>query len=158
MDQKASVLFTDTVHKDWVDYNGHMSDASYARVFAISVDRLMQKIGVNATFRKEHKYTFYTLETHICYLKETFEGRPIRVTYQLLDHDHKRLHVFFVLENEEGERLATSEQMVMGIDMQQSRSAPFPAPIMANIEAMAERDKHLPKPSEAGRVIGIRRK
>lgn len=158
MVQKATVLFKDEVHKEWVDYNGHMSDASYARVFAIAVDRLMQKIGVNAAFREEHHYTFYTLETHVCFLKETFQGHPIRVTYQHLDNDKKLLHVFFVLENEAGERLATSEQMVMGIDMRQSRSAPFPAPIMENIEAMAKRDKHLQKPKEAGRVIGIRRK
>ena len=33
-------LFKAQVQDDWIDYNGHMNDAAYARVFSLSVDRL----------------------------------------------------------------------------------------------------------------------
>ena len=156
--EKENVILEDRVRKDWVDYNGHMNDSAYAFVFSIAVDRLMRKIGIDSRFRRERKYSMYTLETHLCYLRETLEAHPFRVTLQLLDYDDKRLHVFFVMENDDGVRLATSEQMLIGIDMTLRRSAPFPPPVMERIEALAKHDRFKPKPEEAGRVIGIKGK
>ena len=34
MTDKAALILKDKVHKEWVDYNGHMNDASYATVLA----------------------------------------------------------------------------------------------------------------------------
>ncbi|PWA04991.1 3-hydroxyacyl-CoA dehydrogenase [Pueribacillus theae] len=135
-----------------------MNDSEYARVFSIGVDRVMKTIGITDEFRENEQYTIYTLETHLCYLQETMEGNPLRITFQLLDHDEKRLHVFFVMEDKGGNRLATSEQMLMGIDLKERRPAPFPPVIMKKIKAIAEEDKKIERPKEAGRVIGIRRK
>src|SRR5699024_6701955 len=106
------------------DYNGHMNDASYAAVFSKAVDRLMDRIGIDETFRNEQQYSIYTLETHLVYLMETYEEVKLEVTVQILDYDQKRLHSFFVMKNEAGDRLATSEQMLMGMDMQEGRPAP----------------------------------
>ncbi|MFC7391795.1 thioesterase family protein [Scopulibacillus cellulosilyticus] len=151
-------LLEDRVRPEWVDYNGHMNDAEYARVFSMAVDRLMEEIGITADFRNQHQYSIYTLETHLCYLAEARVGQPLQVTVQLLDYDEKRLHVFFVMENGNGDRLATSEQMLMGIDMQKGRPAAFPSAIEANVKALGIRDQAKPKPAEAGRQIGIRKK
>ncbi|HEX7064894.1 MAG TPA: thioesterase family protein, partial [Bacillales bacterium] len=80
------------------------------------------------------------------------------VTIQLLDHDQKRLHVFFVMEDQNGNRLATSEQMLMGMDMQQGRPAPFPTPIETSVKELAESQKDEPAPENAGRIIKIHRR
>ncbi|WP_447553323.1 thioesterase family protein [Vreelandella sp. EE22] len=150
------MIYSTCVAREWVDYNGHMNDAEYARVFSLAVEALMAHIGLDQPGRETHHYTLYTLETHLCYRREAHEGEPLAVKLSLLDHDAKRLHVFFeLLDNEHGV-LATSEQMLMGIDQQGGRSAPFP-------EVIARQIATLPTigdgawPTLAGRRIGISR-
>lgn len=151
-------ILTCHVKKDWVDYNQHMNDAAYARVFSLAVEKLMNKIGIDQSFRHTYEYSIFTLETHICYLKEAREGESLRITFQLLDHDEKRLHVFFTMYNKDSEEVATSEQMLMGMDMKQGRPSPFPSSIAQKTEDMANKQTDLPYPKRAGRQIGIRQK
>ena len=73
----------------------------------------------------------------------------------LLDSDAKRLHVLFTLTNADGDTLATSEQMLMGIDVASGRPAPFPEPVVARVEVLPKAGDEWPK--AAGRRIGIRR-
>ncbi len=153
-----SVIYKDNVHPEWVDYNEHMTDASYAHVFSISVDAFMDKIGIDEQFRETEKYSIYTLETHLVYLNEMLENQPFFVRMQLLDYSDKLIHIFFTMENEEGVRFATSEQMLMGVDMTKGKGAPLPDNIKQTIEVMAESDLQKEKPKEAGRIIGIKKK
>ena len=149
-------LLETRVRPEWVDYNGHMNDAEYARVFSLAVDTLMERIALDAAGRERHRYTIYTLETHLCYRREAHAGQPLEVALTLLDRDAKRLHVFFELLDAEGNLLATSEQMLMGIDSNTGRSAPFPLPIK---EAVATLPQAAPSawPELASRTIAIRR-
>lgn len=157
MSNTHAMLLKDTVQPEWVDYNGHMNDAAYAKVFSMAVDNFIEKLGLDAETREKLGYSIYTLETHLCYLKEAHEGQSLSVTVQLLDHDAKRLHLFFVMENDDGEHLATSEQMLMGMDKDSGRPAVFPSPIMDQVSNLAEADRMRTKPDKAGRQIGIRK-
>ena len=151
-------VLTCHVEKAWVDYNGHMNDSEYARVFSMAVDRWMEQIGITADFRENEKYTIFTLENHLCYLAEANEGEALTVNLQLLDHDAKRAHIFFVMNNAEGDRVATSEQMLMGMDMEAGRPKSFPEPIINSIDKIAKDQVEKELPKEAGRTIGIRHK
>ncbi|GED23159.1 thioesterase family protein [Halomonas halmophila] len=142
------------VPHDWVDYNGHMNDAEYARVFSLGVEALMDAIGLDEAGRRQHGYTLYTLETHLCYRREAHEGQPLCVEVMLLERDAKRLHVFFEMYDAERTLLATSEQMLMGIDAEAGRPAPFPAPIDAAIGALPSAEPEA-WPEQAGRRIGL---
>jgi acyl-CoA thioester hydrolase len=135
-----------------------MTDAAYAYVFSNAVNLFMDKIGIDEAFRKTEKYTIYTLETHLVYLNEALGNEAFSVRMQLLDHSDKLIHLFFTMENEEGERLATSEQMLLGVDMTEGRGKPFPKEIHQRIEKQAEVDFKKEKPKEAGRFIGIKKK
>ncbi|WP_328731036.1 thioesterase family protein [Vreelandella azerica] len=88
------IIFNTQVAAEWVDYNGHMNDAEYARVFSLAVEALMDHIGLDESGRADYGYTIYTLETHLCYQRETHQGEPLVVSLALLDSDTKRLHVF----------------------------------------------------------------
>lgn len=158
MPNQADFLFEDYVHSEWVDYNGHMNDAEYARVFSMAVEALMNNLGIDADFRDQHQYSIYTLETHLSYLAELKNGQYFRVTVQLLDYDAKRLHVFFTMEDEKGMRVATSEQMLMGMDMAQGKPDSFPLPIEKEVKKLAKVSEGKEIPAEVGRVIGIRRR
>ncbi|MED0971214.1 thioesterase family protein [Bacillus paramycoides] len=158
MPQIENPLLKEIVQEDWIDYNGHMTDAAYAIVFSMAVDQFMIELGINSDFRDKHQYSIYTLETHLCYLAEAHKGQVLQVKVQLLDYDTKRLHVFFTMENDKGDQLAASEQMLMGIDMNNSRPAPFPTEIQTRVKSLGTLHGNLEKPKQAGRTIGIRRK
>jgi len=150
------VILESRVAPEWVDYNGHMNDAEYARVFSLAVEALMDRIGLDAMGRERHGVTIYTLETHLCYRREAREGQPLHVALSLLNRDVKRLHVFFELLDEAENLLATSEQMLMGIGIEAGRPAPFPSTVE---EAIGELP-HVARnawPELAGRSIGFRR-
>lgn len=149
--------YNDIVRSEWVDYNGHMNDAEYAKVFSLAVDAFMNYIGLDEKGRKTHAYTIFTLETHLCYLLEASEGEKLALSVQLLDLDDKRLHVFFTMKNSDGNVIATSEQMLMGIDTDKGKAGPFPAPIAAVIEKITKADEALETPKQVGRTIGIMR-
>ena len=96
------------------------------------------------------------LESHITYEREMKEGDPYRVTTQLLDCDAKRLHYFEQLFHEaDGSLAATTEIMLIHMDMGTVRSAPMPAEIRTNVAALMEAHGSLPRPPQAGRIIGI---
>src|SRR5690625_5707805 len=80
-----NVILTCDVKADWVDYNGHMNDAEYARVFSLAVEQLMNKLGIDESFRNTYDYSIFTLETHICYLAEAHERETLQTTVQLLE-------------------------------------------------------------------------
>ncbi|WP_110674624.1 thioesterase family protein [Salinicola sp. RZ23] len=155
MAAQAETLYRTRVADAWVDYNGHMNDAEYARVFSLAVEALMDRIGLDAAGRARYGYTLYTLETHLCYRRQAHRGEALSVALTLLDSDAKRLHVFFTLHDAEGNTLATSEQMLMGIDVASGRPAGFPEAVAAAVAAL--RGAGGDWPSAAGRRIAIRR-
>lgn len=145
------------VHSEWVDYNGHMNDAAYAIVFSHAVDHLIDTIGLHAEARERLNYTIFTLENHICYLKEAHEKESLHVCVQLIDDDSKRLHVFFDMKNDQGDLLSTSEQMLMGMAKEEGIPSPFPESVTSEIAQLRNEHKGLEFPKQVGRKIGIRR-
>jgi acyl-CoA thioester hydrolase len=152
-----SFLYKNRVSSEWIDYNGHMNDAAYAKVFSLAVDDFIDYIDLDEEARLKHAYTIFTLEMHVCYLIEAHENEKLLTEVQLLDSDAKRLHLFFTMKNGNGEVIATSEQMLMGMDMIQGKPAPFPQSVEASIEKLRNEHKEQAIPKQAGRKIGIKR-
>jgi acyl-CoA thioester hydrolase len=147
------------VESAWVDLNGHMNMAYYHLVFDESLDVAFTDIGIGWEYTKKGVGSCFTAEVHVCYIDEMKEGAPMRVTYQLLDWDAKRIHVFgHMYHGETGELVATSEQMCIHVDMANRRASPFPTDVQTKIASLMEAHKTLPRPEQAGRVIGIKRK
>ncbi len=81
------------VEPAWIDYNGHLNMAYYNVLFDRAVDEVFELLGCGADYVKKGFSTF-TAEVHVRYLRELKEGDPVRVTFQLLDYDAKRMHYF----------------------------------------------------------------
>jgi acyl-CoA thioester hydrolase len=145
------------VQPEWVDYNGHMNDAAYARVLSTATDALLTRLGVDADRRAREGYAVYTLETHIRYLQEVHEAQPLTVAACLVDHDAKRLHVLLTLHGPAATAAATGELMLMGMDTAAGRPAPFPESVARAVDALWASHGCAQPPAEAGRAIGIRR-
>lgn len=148
-----------TIEKDWIDYNGHLNMAYYNVLFDRCSDDAFEAMGLGPAYAKERRLTIYTAEIHVCYVQEIHLDHPVVVSFQLLDHDEKRLRFYQEIRHAtEGWLAATSEQLSLHVDMAGPKVAPFPPDIMAKVEAMRAAHAALPMPERAGRSIGIRRK
>lgn len=151
-------LYRTTVNPDWVDYNRHMTEAAYLTAFGWATDALFRYIGDDEAYRAAG-HSFYTVETHINYEREVAVNEPLRFTTQLLDVDAKRMHFFHsMFHGETGVRLATTEQMLVHVEMTEGRSAPVLPEVAEALAAVMESHRHLPLPPEVGSVMKIKRK
>ena len=146
------------VEPQWTDYNGHLNMAYYNVLFDRANDDALARLGMNLDYVKNRRLTIYTAEIHVIYVRELHQGEKVYATFQLLDHDEKRLHVFQELYHQDGWLAATSEQLALHIDMSGPKVAPFPDDIMTDVKAMAAAHGKLPRPERAGRSIEIKRK
>ncbi|MFD1066132.1 thioesterase family protein [Oceanobacillus locisalsi] len=142
---------------EWVDYNGHLNDAYYALIFSHSLDALMDDIGLDEDGRKAQAYTIFTLEAHIKYLKEAHENEELYTNVTVLNRDAKRMHLWFEMKNKEDDTVATSEQMVMGMDESSGRPAPFPESVEIKVKQLPELAEEN-WPAGANKPMGIRKK
>lgn len=148
-------LFTDTVREEWIDYNGHMSESFYLYAMGEASDALFRYIGINEAYRAAGS-SFYTVETHINYYQEVAGGEPLGFTTQILGLDSKRLHFFHhMYHGNTGDLLATTEQMLLHVDMHTSCAAPIQPQVLAVLEQIWQAHKHLPTPKQQGRVMAV---
>ncbi len=145
-----------SVDPAWIDYNGHLNMAYYSLLFDNGLDHVFDRLGCGADYARSGAGSCFVVETHVSFLGELVVNDPLRITFQLLDADSKRLHYFMEMYHaNDGYLAATSEQMSLHVDMATRRSAPFPPDIAARIETLKAQHATLPRPERAGRAIGI---
>jgi acyl-CoA thioester hydrolase len=141
------------VEPAWIDYNGHLNMAYYNVLFDRAVDEAFELLGCGADYLRKGFSTF-TAEVHVRYLRELRAGDPVRVTFQLLDYDAKRMHYFEQLFHaNEGWVSATSENMSLHVDMAAKKAAPFLSGVTRRLLQMKASHSQLPRPEAAGRRI-----
>ena len=144
------------VEPGWIDYNGHLNMAYYNVLFDRAVDEAYELCGIGASYVEQQRRSLYTVEVHIRYLRELHASDPVRVTFQLLDFDSKRLHYFEQLFHaEEGWVSATSENMVLHVDMETKRTSAFADGATRRLNRMKSAHAMLPVPEASGRRIAM---
>ncbi len=144
------------VEDGWIDYNGHLNMAYYNVLFDRAVDEVYEVLGLGLDYLKTRHHSTFTAEVHVRYLRELHAGDPVRVTFQLLGFDAKRLHYFEELRHaEQGWLSATSENMALHVDMEARKTAAFPDAIMARLARMTAAHAALGVPPGAGRRIAM---
>ncbi|MCM2415808.1 thioesterase family protein [Streptomyces sp. RKAG290] len=171
----ALPLYRETVRPEWIDYNGHMSEAFYVLVFGFATDRMMIETGLHSEYRERTGCSLYTVESHIRYLRDVAEGDRLLVRTRVLGADAKRTriaHELYVLgpdaqndaersddtrSSDSGstdvpgpgaEPVATTELLALHVDQQAGRTTPFPDQVRERLVALTEA-----APAWAGRSI-----
>jgi carnitine 3-dehydrogenase len=148
-------LYSTPVEPDWVDYNGHMTEAAYLTAAGWASDALFRYIGDEEAYRAAG-HSFYTVETHIHYLLEVDVHEPITFTTQLLGVDAKRVHLIHtMLHGDTGATLCTAEQMLVHVDMAAGRSVAILPEVAAALAAVAAAHADLPIPPQVGSVMRL---
>jgi acyl-CoA thioester hydrolase len=147
------------VEPQWIDYNGHLNMAYYNVLFDRAVDETYEMLGIGLDYLKRTKHSTFTAEVHVRYLREIREGDPVRVEFQLLDYDAKRIHYFETLKHaEQGWVSATSENMTLHVDMEAKKVAPFPQSVFDRLATMKAAHAQLSTPDGVGRRIAMPQK
>ncbi len=143
---------------EWVDYNGHMNVGYYTIAFDKALDDAYEEFGLGPPYTATGSSTF-ALESHITYAQEVLLDDPLRITFQLIDCDTKRIHYFMqMVHAEKGYLASTCEQISVHVDLEARKSSNFPSEIYADLETLKSQHSELPRPAELGRQIGIRRR
>ena len=144
------------VEPAWIDYNGHLNMAYYNVLFDRAVDEVYELLGLGLAYVETAKCSTFTAEVHVRYLRELKVDAPVKVTFQLLGFDAKRLHYFEQLYHaEEGWLSATSENMALNVDMTAKKTTAFPDTVMARLAQMKAAHDKLPVPDGVGRRIAM---
>lgn len=142
------------VEREWIDYNGHLNVAYYTLIFDRAVDEALSLLGLGPSYARRRGASFFTVESHIRYLRELQPNSPVRVTLRLVDYDEKRLHLFQTLHHAtEGWVSATSEQMTLHVDLKSRRVAPFPDDVLERVATMRGAHAGLPPLEGLGRRV-----
>jgi acyl-CoA thioester hydrolase len=128
-----------TVRPEWVDYNGHMSEAYYVLIFGDATDAFYDHVGLDSAARQAGQVSVYTMEAHIRYLTEAHEGTELRICTRVISHDAKRLRLRHDMKREsDGRRLALTELLLLHVDKTSMRSSPFAPSVLARITDIAQ--------------------
>lgn len=133
------------VRDDWIDYNGHLSEAYYVLVFGNATDALLEHVGLGDAYRTASDSSLYTVEAHVRYLDEVPGDVQLEVRSSVIGATDKLLRVWHEMWLDDGLR-ATEE--VLGLHVTGRRSSTFPAEVAERIAA------EMTEPGEdAGRAI-----
>jgi carnitine 3-dehydrogenase len=143
---------------DWVDYNGHMNESRYLQLFSDGSDALLRLIGLDQAYLAEG-FSWFTVETHIMHKGEAHAGDLVAVTSQVLAADEKRMHLFQTATRlDDGAVVATAEQMLLHVDAKAGRACPAGPAMREHLLRIAAAQAGLPRPADAGRHVGERRR
>lgn len=130
-----TVITRERVIRDWIDYNGHLSEPYYVLVFGHATDAVMDRIGLDALHRERHGTSLYTLEAHVRYLAEVGVDADLEVRSTVIGASSKLLWIWHEMWCEDRLR-ATEEVLGVHVDASAGHSTAFPDEVAAQIAAL----------------------
>lgn len=144
---------------EWIDFNGHMNAAFYGIEIQSAAEQFLEDhTGFGATFSQSEGAGPFVLQNHLHFLGELNEGETFSIYGRLLDHDTKRMHMYFeMIANDSGVVCATAEYLNMNVNLTTRRPEAFPAWLQKRLGQMLKDHSVLDRPANVGAPIGIRR-
>lgn len=141
------------VQPEWIDYNEHMTEHCYLKLFGDATDVVLAKIGAGADYVAAG-HSWYTVETHIRHLGQSRLGEHIEVRTRVLAADAKRLHLFHeMISLSQNNVIATAEHMLVHVDAKAAKSASAPQTMQDKAQALVAGQSALAPPEAMGRRI-----
>jgi acyl-CoA thioester hydrolase len=145
------------VSADWLDYNGHMHDASYAIALSDANEELFAALGLSADYRASTGASLYTVECHIRYLASCALGDDLYASTMLVSADPKKLRLYTELRREDAAPVATGESLYLHVDATLGATTAMPPGAYAPVQDMLASHAALPRPAHLGRGVGAAR-
>jgi len=151
-------IYQTRVMPEWIDYNKHLRDAYYSVIVSLACDALMDRVGLDETYRARTRCTLYTLEMHIHFLREVKQTDTVDVSVRILGMDKKRIHAAFDMRCANSpDPAATAEMMLLHVHQgEEVRSQAFPTEVAEALSRIAEKSTPTPTPIPGSRRIELR--
>lgn len=141
--------WTEKVRPEWIDYNGHLSEAYYVLVLGHATDEVIATVGLGPKYRESTGASLFTVEAHVRYLDQVSGSEQLEVRSWAIGATSKLLWIWHELWVA-GTLRATEE--VLGVHVNgDAASSPFPDPVRARIDAAL-----VPPGPDASRAIRVR--
>jgi acyl-CoA thioester hydrolase len=145
-----------SINPKWIDYNGHLNMAYYHMLFDQALEEMAPIMGLGADYLSASNASAFTVEAHICYFREIKLTDSVQVTTRLIDFDEKRLRIYGELKHaSEGWLAATSEFMILHVDMTTKSATPWPEIIFNKLKDIHRDHQTLPVAAFSGRAISM---
>ena len=141
--------WSEDVRQEWIDYNGHLSEAYYVLVFGHATDAAMAGLGMTPRYLTDTGTSLYTLEAHVRYLDQVPPGARLDVRSSLIGVTAKLLWLWHEMWCD-GRLRASEEVLCVHVDTTAGRSSPFPDELHGRAEAL-----RVPPPEHAARRIAL---
>ena len=120
------ILKSETVIKEWTDYNGHLNVAFYIRVFDIAADIMLDNFKMGGESAKKDNRTTFVAEMHTNYYQEVRLGEEVETHIAYVDHDKKRIHYKLSMFHKEKKYLAASNEVLsLYVDLSKRKVVEF---------------------------------
>ena len=135
----SELIYRTELAPEWIDYNGHLRDAFYGLIVSYASDALMDRLGMDATYRERTHNTLYTLEMHTHFFHEVKESDSVFVNVRILGADQKRIHAAFdIVRDTDAIVAASAEVMLLHVHQGTTpASAAFPPEIASAVTRLA---------------------
>lgn len=147
-DQTLSTYST-PVREEWIDYNGHLSEAYYVLVFGFATDTAMEALGLGEDYRAATGCSLYTVEAHVRYVQEVNRDAQLEVRTLVAGSAPKKLHLAHEMRVD-GEIVATEEILGIHVDQTSGRATVLPEATRASAV-----EHTVPAPAWVGRAVRI---
>lgn len=121
-----------TVLPEWIDYNGHMSEAFYVLAFGFATTAVMDQLGMDGAYRESTAASLYTVEAHVRYLGEVGPDEELSITTSIASSGAKKLHLAHEMHRG-GQLVATEEILGLHVNQHGGGTTPFPAAVLGAI-------------------------
>ena len=105
-------LKSQTIIKEWVDYNNHLNMAYYILVFDQAWEIMLEKIKMGADSAKNSKRSTMVVETHTQYISEVKENDEVDIMLTYFDHDKKRLHLKLEMIEKKTQKISATMEWI----------------------------------------------
>ena len=147
-----------TVTADLIDLNGHMNIVHYLYQGSVGADAIMQRSGLDQSYRSERGMALFTAEHHLAYLSELREGDKFSVHARILGRTDKAVHLMTFLLDRSRQRLSnTLEIMLVHVDLTTRRAVAIPDDIAAGLDKYIAQSDALDWAAPTSGAIAVRR-
>jgi acyl-CoA thioester hydrolase len=128
----------------WQDRNGHVGVKHVQSLFAEGAWRVLEEVGIDAAWFRQHKRSQFDLEHHLFHRAEMHAGETVSTYNRVLGRSSRTFHgMYFAINDSSGQLAATLEYVTAGIDLGQRRMAAFPEPLCRGLDALIEKHRKL---------------
>jgi acyl-CoA thioesterase FadM len=149
--------YTIEVPSEWLDYNGHMHDASYAIALSDANEELFAALGLSAEYRQMTGASLFTVECHIRFLAECSLGQVLSADTIMVDAGPRKVRLYTELLHQDRRPAATGEFLYLHVDAARGVTTDMPPSSLTRVQDLLDAHAGLPRPAHLGLGVGAAR-